>query len=135
MYKAADKIRDKEQKQLYKKVGKKYVPVSMYDELESLPEGWWLVKVTPGCRSMKACMYPDNAELEAAMKDAQDKIVDILNKATQARPRVKPITPEFKRAWERMVKKFGSEMNMLEYDSLYGIAETILKEVMNNKRK
>lgn len=134
MYKAADKIKIVEDQKLYKKVGKRYVQANDPDVWNGLREGWWLVKVQDGSTSIRSTLFPDNAELEAAMKDAEDKIVDILNKALQARPSKREITPEFKKAWERMIKKFGNEMCLLQYDSLYGIAENILKEVVNNKK-
>ena len=133
--KAAQYIRAKEDQRVYKKVGGRYIDANDLDAYTGLREGWWLVKIQPGLTSMRSVLYPDNAEVEAAMKDAEDKIVDILRKACEAKPKVKKITPEFKRAWERMVKKFGPEMSFLEYDSFQGIAQTILKEVMNNRKK
>jgi hypothetical protein len=133
--KAAQYIRAKEDQRVYKKIGNRYVEANDLDAYTGLREGWWLVKIQPGLTSMRTPLYPDNAEVEAAMKDAEDKIVEVLRKACEARPKVKKITPEFKRAWEKMIKKFGPEMSFLEYDSIHGIAETILKEVMNNKKK
>jgi hypothetical protein len=133
--KAAQHIRFKEDQRVYKKVNGRYVEANDLDAYTGLREGWWLVKIQPGVTSMRSVLYPDNAEVEAAMKDAEDKIVEILRKACEAKPKVKKITPEFKKAWDRMIKKFGHEMSFLEYDSMYGIAQTIVKEVMNNMVK
>lgn len=135
MYTAAERVRVVEDQRLYKKVGRKYIQANDSDCYSGLREGWWLVKVGEGCTSIRASIRPDYAEIEAAMKDAEDKIVDIIRKATEAKAKPRKITPEFKKAWERMVKKFGPEMSLLHYDSMQGIAETIVKEVLNNKRK
>ena len=134
MRKAAEYIRASEANKLYKKVNGRFVQANDYDCTTGLREGWWLVKVEPGSTSMKCCLFPDRAEVQAAMIEAEDKIVEILRKATEAKPKVKEITPEFKKAWEKMVKKFGSEMNYLEYNSLQGVAETIMKEVMKGRK-
>ena len=107
---AAENIIEKEKQKIYKKVNGRYVEVSDLYAYEGLREGWWLVKVQPGSTSMRSTLYPEYAEVEAAMKDAEDKIVEILRKACEARPKVKKITPEFKKAWERMVKKFGDQI-------------------------
>lgn len=126
---AYERVKLIEEQILYKKVGKRYVQANDPDVWNGLRKGWWLVKVAEGSTSIRQCIWPNQAEVEAAFKDAEDKLVDVLRKATEARPKVKAITPEFKKDWEKMVKKYGSEMNYLEYDSLQGIAETILKEI------
>lgn len=134
MYTAAERVKITEDQRLYKKVGGKYVQTNDPDCYNGLRKGWWLVKVDEGSTSIRATLRPDNSELEAAMKDAEDKIVDILNDALLARAKPRKITPEFKRAWDNMVKKFGSEMRMLHYDSIYDVAQNILKEILKNKK-
>lgn len=134
MYTAVERVKITEDQRLYKKVGGKYVQANDPDCYNGLRKGWWLVKVDEGSTSIRATLRPDNSELEAAMKDAEDKIVDILNKALLARAKPRKITPEFKKAWDNMVKKFGSEMRLLHYDSIYDVAQNILKEILKNKK-
>lgn len=133
MQKAADTIRRKQSQILYKKIGKRYVAATDVDACAGLREGWWLVRVAPGSTSVRSCLWPDKAEIEAAALDARDKITDIVYEATQAQPPTKEISPEFKRAWTRMAKKFGSEMNMLSYPSAYAAGQKILDAILGKK--
>ena len=133
-WKAADLIREREKRKLYKKVNGRYVEANDMDCYEGLREGWWLVWVKPGGTSMRSVLCPDNAEIEAAMMEAEDKIVDILSKAVTAKPRKKEIPVDFARAWQRMVEKYGDEMSLLHYDSLYDVAKNILKAVLDRKK-
>ena len=133
MSKAYQAIQQKRKEILYKKVGKRYVPATDPYAYEGLRKGWWLVNVDEGSTSIRQCLWPDKAEVQAAFQIAEEKLVEILRKATEARPRNRAITPEFKKDWDKMIKKHGSEMNYLEYDSLWGIAQTILKEVQKLK--
>lgn len=130
---ALESIEREKEQILYRKVVKngqeEYVPANDPWAHNGLREGWWLVKVEPGSTSIRQCVNPARAEVQAAFMDAEEKLVGIIRKAAEARPKNKKITPEFKKDWEEMIEKHGPEMNYLEYDSLYGIAQTILKEI------
>lgn len=67
--------------QIYKKVGRKYIPVGYSDGWSGFPtEGIWLVQNKPGCKSSECIIKIDELE---SMKPAinlilgyKDKIVD-----------------------------------------------------------
>lgn len=124
---AQERIELKESQTLYKKVGRKYVPVNDPWAYDGLREGWWLVKVSSGCTSIRAAVYPAKAELQAAIKDKEDQIVDVIRKASEARPKSNSLTKEQKNDWEAFIKKHGNSFNTLEYPSIQENAENILK--------
>ena len=124
---AQERIKQKESDTLYKKVGKKYVPVNDPWAYDGLREGWWLVKVSSGSTSIRSCVYPAKAELQAAIKDKEDRLVDIIRKASEARPKNMPLSEQAKADWERLVARNGKEFNTLEYPSMQENAENIIK--------
>ena len=89
---AYNNILNKQDNQLYKKVGRKYIPASDICAYDGLREGWWLVKVSSGSTSIRSCVYPAKAELQAAIKDKEDQLVDIIRKASEARPKKTPLS-------------------------------------------
>jgi len=125
---ALTRICDKESNRLYKRVGKKYVPCNDPYALDGLREGWWLVKVGEGFKSMRACVYPAKAELQAAIKDKEDKIVDIIRECTNARPKEGvPLSDQAIKDWQWFIDKHGKEFNTLYYPSFAEAAEKIVK--------
>jgi len=44
--------------QLYKKVGKKYIEHNDPWALDGLQDGWWLIKVAPGSKTIRSIVYP-----------------------------------------------------------------------------
>lgn len=134
MGQAVDNIKSQEEKILYKRTESgKYVATTDPWAHEGLSEGWWLVKVQAGSTSIRQCLRPDNAELEAAKKDAEEKIVSILHRCLEAHPKSSHVSPEFSRAWKRISKKYSQEMLLLQYPSLYEAAEKILSELFTIK--
>lgn len=125
---ASMRIYDKESSRLYKRVGKKYVPCNDPYALDGLREGWWLVKIGEGFKSMRACVYPAKAELQAAIKDKEDKIVDIILECTNARPKEGvPMSDQARKDWQWFIDKHGKEFNTLYYPSFAEAAEKIVK--------
>jgi hypothetical protein len=72
--KANERIAAKESQILYRKVGRKYVKNNDPYAYDGLRDGWHLIKVDKGCTSIRSCVYPDRAEIIAAMKNKEDKI-------------------------------------------------------------
>jgi hypothetical protein len=72
----------------YKKVGRKYVPVSEYDStlLDSLPKGAHLVLCYPGGRSTRYNINPDFAPMIAAGRYAEEAISKSLMASSEIRP-------------------------------------------------
>lgn len=125
--KAKDRIKVRGEQVLYRKVGKKFIPVNDPYAYNGLKNGWWLIKVTDGCTSIREAVYPDNAELEAAARDKEDELVEIIRKATQARPGQIFLSKEEKRDWDKFIKKYGDSFNNLYYPSFSDSAAQIIK--------
>jgi len=127
-YTAADRIRDKVANQLYRKEGKKYIPVSDHYESDGWRDGWHLVKIHEGV-SKRTTFRPDRAEFDAVMKDNMDKIVPIIRKALGGEPQKEPLSEEAAKAWKRFIKKWGDDFRLLQFKSINGIAECIIEEL------
>jgi hypothetical protein len=63
----------------------------------------------------------------AAGRVAEDKISEAIRKASDLRPRSKPLTPGQMAAWENLVKEFGEEARMLEWPSAREACEEAVK--------
>lgn len=128
---ASTRIYGKESNRLYKKVGKKYVPCNDPYALDGLREGWWLVKIGEGFKSMRACVYPAKAELQAAIRDKEDKIIDVIRECTEALPKEGiPLSEQARKDWQWFIDRHGKEFNMLYYPSFAESAEKIVKTLL-----
>ena len=109
----------------YEKVGRKYVPISEYDNefMDSFPKGNHLVMSYPGGSSRRYNIDPAYASMIAAGRVAEDEICKALNKASEMRPARTPITPGQQRAWKKLAKEFGDELCTLNGASIHDIAE------------
>lgn len=103
----------------YEKVGRRYKPVAEYDSdyLDSFPKGSHLVMCYPGGSSRRFNIDPNYAAMIAAGRVAEEAICEVLRKASDMRPRNKPLTQEQKDAWEHLIKVMGPEAKMLEWPS------------------
>lgn len=118
---------------LYQKIGKRYHPVSDLHAYDGLEQGAWLVVVDGGCTSIRRCIEPDKASVEAAFKITVDKLVNIIAKASEARPKSTPLTPLEQKAIKAYYKVMGDEkMLMFNCQSMHGIAQEILAAVKLN---
>jgi hypothetical protein len=124
---AQERIYEKINQIRYKKVGKKYVQDNDPWAYDGLREGWWLVKVASGSTSIRSCVYPAKAELQAAIRDKEDQIMDVIRKASEARPKSIPLSEQAKADWEWFIARNGKEFNTLEYPSIQENAENIIK--------
>ena len=113
----------------YEKVGRRYVPVAEYDNdyLDSFPKGNHLVMCYPGGQSRRFNIDPNYAAMIAAGRVAEDAISRAVVKASEMRPRNKPITLKQKKAWEALAKSFGEERYYIEIPSAREVAEAGLK--------
>ena len=121
---------EKQNNQLYKRVGRKYVQVNDIWAYEGLREGYWLVKVSPGSTSIRQQVYPSRSEISAAAKDKEDQLIDIIRKAGEARPSKRPISPEALADWQAFIGRHGKEFNSLEYPSIQENAEKIIEALL-----
>ena len=120
----------------YEKRGRRYIPVSEYDNdlLDSFPKGNHLVMVYPGGSSRRFNIDPNHAALIAAGRVAEDAISSAIMKATdlrrQRQDRERKLTPEEKEAWENLVRVFGDSARQLEWPSAREAAEEGVKAMI-----
>lgn len=121
----------------YEKVGRRYKPVYEYDQtlMDALPKGSHLIQVYPGGKSTRYNVDPNYAAMIAAGRVAEDAISKTVMRASDLRPRSKPITPEQKAAWEHLVEVFGEEARTLEWPSAREAAEEAVKAMQEEAEK
>jgi hypothetical protein len=123
----------KEDQRLYRKVGKKYVPMNDPYAYDGLREGFWLIKIEKGFTSIRQQIYPDKSRLTAAALLIEDKLVDIIRKASEARPAKTALTPEEKKDWDKFIAKHGDSFNTLCYPSIQENAEKIVVAIIDEQ--
>ena len=115
----------------YKKEGRKYVPVSEYDNelIDALPYGTHVTMVYKGGQSRRYHVDPAYVPMLAAGRVAEDAMASALVKAGELRMQrgQVPLTPGQKAAWENLVKEFGDSAKQLEWPSAREVAEAGVK--------
>jgi len=121
----------------YEKVGRKYVPVSVYDSdyLDSFPKGSHLVICYPGGQSRRYNIDPAYAALIAAARVAEDAMMQAMTKASELKPKHTPITECQRKAWKKLAKEFGEEIATLSGASSYDITQAGLKALGDEAAK
>ena len=121
----------------YEKVGRRYKPVSEYDSdfLDSFTKGTHLVMSYPGGKSTRYNIDPNYAAMIAAGRVAEDAISTALYKASEARPKERPITERQRAAWEEMKRAFGDEFFSLTLPSSRDLAEVGVKAMQEEADK
>lgn len=126
----------------YKKVGRKYVPVSEYDSdlTYALPKGNHLISVYPGGQSTRYNVNPNHVAMIAACRVAEDAISKAIMDATEIRRQTRgraesPLTESQRAAWDNLVKEFGPDAKQLEWPSARGAAEDAVKAMMVEAEK
>jgi len=117
--------------QLYKKVGRKYVPVNDPCAYDGLREGWWLIKVAPNHTTIRQQVHPYKAEITAAARDKEAELVEIIRKASEANPKRDPLTPEALADWQALIDKHGDQFRTLQYPSIQENAQKIIEALIN----
>lgn len=109
----------------YKKVGRRYVPVYEYDQtlMDAFPKGTHIVMCYPGGQSRRYNIEPNHAAMIAAGRLAEDAICQAIHKASEAKPKSRPITEQQRDAWNQMKAAFGDEFFSLNYGSIRDYAE------------
>lgn len=117
----------------YEKRGRRYYPVSEYDNdlLDSFPKGSHLVCVYPGGSSRRFNVEPNYAAMIAAGRVAEDAISAAIMQASEIRMRQecreRPMTQEQRDAWNHLIEVFGPEARQLEWPSIREVAEEGVK--------
>jgi hypothetical protein len=81
----------------------------------------------PGGSSRRFCIDPAYAPMIAAGRVAEDAISLAVIKASEMRPRRKPLTERQRKAWDNLAKAFGDEVYYIENPSAREIAEAGIK--------
>ncbi len=117
----------------YKKVGRRYEPVSEYDNelVDSFSKGTHLVMCYPGGSSRRYNVDPNYAAMIAAGRVAEDaiskKIMEVTEIRRNSRSKQTPLTPSQRAAWDNLVKEFGDDAKQLEWASARECAEEAVK--------
>lgn len=125
----------------YKKVGRKYVPVSEYDSNLHVAMGkgkHMIVSVDPGMTSYHYNIDPAFAPVLAAAKYGEDTLSKSIMNATELRRRAKEgekVTKEQRKAWEHLVEVFGDDAKQLEWPSARGAAEEVMQKLAEEAEK
>jgi hypothetical protein len=127
---AINHIYAKQDQILYKKKGNKYVQANDVSVLDGLREGWHLVRVEDGCKSIYHNVYPAKAELLAAAKNKRDELVKIIREASEAKPVNQPLSEQALADWKWFMSRNGKEFNTLSYPSFHENAEKIVNALL-----
>jgi hypothetical protein len=125
----------------YEKVGRRYVPVSEYDNdfLDSFTKGNHLVMSYPGGTSRRYNVDPNYAAMIAAGRVAEDVISKRLHEATEIRRNYKnrqtPLTPGQLAAWNKLIEEMGEDARQLEWPSVRECAEAGVRAMQEEADK
>lgn len=123
----------------YKRVGRRYVPVSYYDHevMDSVGEGTHLVVKRNGSTLRKFNIDPAFAPMIAAGVYAEDTISTAIMRASKLRvpSNKQPLTKEQRLAWEHLAKTFGQETFALEWPSYRESAEAGVNALQEEAEK
>ena len=125
----------------YEKVGRRYIPVSEYDNdfLDSFTKGNHLVMSYPGGTSRRYNVDPNYAAMIAAGRVAEDAISKRLYEATEIRRTYKkrqtPLTPGQLAAWNKLIEELGEDARQLEWPSVRECAEAGVRAMQEEADK
>jgi hypothetical protein len=99
----------------YKKVGRRYQPVSEYDSelCDAFPQGAHLVVTKPGSRSIQYRIDPNYAAMIAAGRYAQDAMADSIREATELRPHNHEMSEAEQAKWKQFIRTMPDEFRFM----------------------
>ncbi len=123
----------------YKKVGRRYKPVSEYDQdlMDSFSKGTHIVMVYPGGASRRYNIDPAYAPMIAAGRVAEDAISKVImdRSALRVPEKHQPLTEEQQAAWKHLASTFGQERFALEWCSYREAAEDGVQAMQKEAEK
>lgn len=122
----------------YKKVGRRYVPVSEYDNeyLDSFPKGDHLVSVYPGGGSRRYRIDPALAPMIAAGRYAEDAVSRCIQQATELRPHNTKMNEDETVRWRAFISTMPEDMRfMMTHGSAREAAEAGVRAMMIEAEK
>jgi len=114
----------------YKKQGRRYIPVSEYDNelLDAFPKGDHLVSVYPGGASRRYKIDPALAPMIAAGRYAEDAISRRIQQETELRPMNREIDEDTQRKWKEFIATVSEDFRfMFTHGSARDAAEAGVK--------
>ena len=102
---------------------------------ENLAKGHWLIRVAEGTKSyIPYHLDPKYADVEAALKELHQGIVDHLHKINEARPKTRPLTKKEQKAMKAYYDIMGKEKTlMFECISYYEFADRMVDYIREKK--
>lgn len=99
----------------YEKVGRRYKPVSEYDNewMDSFSKGTHLVIVYPGGASRRYNIDPNYAAMIAAGRVAEDAICRRIQQETELRPANREIDEETQRKWKKFIATIPEDFRFM----------------------
>lgn len=127
-------------KVFYEKVGRRYVPVSEYDQelMDAFPQGNHLVMCYPGGQSRVYNIDPNYAALIAAARVARDPMHEAIRTASEMyrnEPKNRELTQEQLQACQNFVKVMGENGRYVHYRSVSDIADAGLNALEQEAAK
>lgn len=122
----------------YEKKGRRYVPVSEYDNeyLDSFPKGNHLVMCYPGGASRRFRIEPALAPMIAAGRYAEDAICRKIQQETELRPVNREIDEETQRKWKKFISTIPEDFRfMFTHGSARDAAEAGVKAMQEEADK
>lgn len=114
---------------LYKKVGRRYIPVREYSQeySDSWESGTHITVCVPGVKIHRRSIDPLFAPMIAAGILAERAIADAIQEALSFKPESDPVTPEQLAAWENFKLAMGEERCRLVSQSIAEAVRTGVK--------
>jgi hypothetical protein len=121
-----------EDKTLYVKRGRRYMPALEHTTYDFMAAGHYLLTVKPGSKQLTLLLTPDEAPLKAALRHPIDVLAQLLVEASKGRPMREPITQKQRDAWDRFVKDY-KDVHSIMLPSAHEIAEKFLAALVEYK--
>jgi hypothetical protein len=124
----------------YIKRGRKYIPISEYDDdlHDSIRHGTHVVINHLGTRMFVYDIEPDNAAMVAATKIFKEYLVKCLHHASEARPKTGngvAFTESQQKAYDNLKRELGEHTYYFEFSSLHDIAEKAINDFVEHYGK
>lgn len=119
------------QETIFRKVGRKYVPVGEYDPafMDHWPYGINMVVVRDGHTMYRYQVDPNTAGLLGAGLMCKDAIAKAIHQAAEMRPNPAPVSERARELWEELREELGAGAYFLEYPAVSEIANAAIREL------
>lgn len=97
---------------LYKKVGRRYIPIKQEYDYNCLQAGHWLINIMPGSTSLRYKLNPEveYPNLAAALEEYKDELISVMSNASKLRPHSIKMSKKEIRAWNKYKEIMGKDI-------------------------